>query len=303
MGEVDQFRQLPIRVRRVDDRRQVHEDERELERPPLRLPTVHVARVFTRLVGLNRCHEHRLVGELECEQRLRIRGEERDAFRNALLRAVRLLHQLSAGLLQAGARKGLVPLFIDPLAVRLDDWRERVGYSFGIELREICHPERRVVDGAVTDRFHFVPRQLRRSQTRDLAVRGHHALRARVVTDRPLNVVAEVEREDLLVVVVRIFAASVRAGDEPTLVRQGHADLEGEAQILIPFKRDSVIDEKETEHARFRAQAPPSPSSGARREGSDSARPGQESRRDSGGLRRRAVREREQVRKGRASSR
>src|SRR5581483_12078141 len=101
--------------------------------------TPDVARIVASLVGLERGDVHGDVGELKRAAGGGVVGEKLNALGDAFARAVRLVHEVVAGLLQARSAEGAISLGVYPLAVGLNERRERVGQSRAVELRQIRH--------------------------------------------------------------------------------------------------------------------------------------------------------------------
>jgi hypothetical protein len=251
-GEVDEVGELAVRVRRVRERREVHQHEGELEGSPRGQLAVLVARVFALPVGLDRGDVHRLVREHERLADHLVLGEERDARRDARLGALRVSDERIPRVLEALSIELRVALRVEPLAVLLDERRERAAQALGIELREVRHRRHERGHGAVLDVGDFVARDLRGAQRAHLAVcLGDGAQEARVVTDGPLATIAEEQREHARIVVVPgILALAVRTPQEAVLVAEREPHLEHEVEIAILLERRAVVDEEEAEHPR-----------------------------------------------------
>jgi hypothetical protein len=149
---------------------------------------------------------------------LGVGGEQVDALADAFADALGLVHQGVAGGLQLGAER-LIALALDPGAVGLDERREGADQAGAVEAGELAHlgdlDADLVARVLVADAADLVVGDLGGPQLADPVV----AVRARdvdagVVADGPLEVVAEGEGEDPLVVVGGVLAAAVGAGQE-----------------------------------------------------------------------------------------
>jgi hypothetical protein len=115
--EVDQVGDAPVVVARDGHARQAHEDERELEGPPLRSLAVDIAPVFALAVSLERGDVHRLVGQDKGLAHEGIVFDELDPGGDARADIVGLLDQLVSRLLEGRPVERANPLRIDPSSV------------------------------------------------------------------------------------------------------------------------------------------------------------------------------------------
>ncbi|NUQ33417.1 MAG: choice-of-anchor D domain-containing protein [Planctomycetaceae bacterium] len=256
--EVDQVRELAIRVRWVGDGGQVHQDERELERPPLGSLGLAVPGVLALAIGLERGDEHGGVGLDESLANRVVLGEERDALGDPRFDAIGFDDQRVARLFERIPIERRVSLLAEPLLVRLDERREGALQRVAVlELGEVPHAEHERRDRLVSDARDLVPRDLRGAQGPDLAVRIRHGLEdTGVVPDGPLLPIAEEQRQHALIIVGgRVLAFAIGPPAEAVRVMEREANLKDVVEVPVFLERDAVVDEKQAEHARARLEA------------------------------------------------